>query len=297
MVKKTLILLFMLISSLPLVRAQEVDMTLFHGMRPRNIGPAGMSGRVTAIAADPRNYDLFYVGTASGGLWKTENAGTTFDPVFDNERVASIGAIAVDPQRPDIIWAGTGEGNPRNSLTGGGGIYKSMDQGRTWQLMGLEATNNIYRILINPNNTDIIYVGAIGNPWGPNEERGLYKTTDGGKSWKKILYNGPTVGVSDMVMDPSNPDKLFIGMWNHQRWPWFFNSGGEGSGLYMTLDGGETFTRIVNPIPEESGRIGLAIPKNHPNYVYAYVEGRPTAIYRSTDGGFSWQQRGTQGHW
>lgn len=274
---------------------QKVDMSLFHGMRPRSIGPAGMSGRVTAIAADPRNYDVFYVGTASGGLWKTTSGGIRFEPVFDNEKVASIGALAIDPNRPDIIWAGTGEGNPRNSITNGGGVYKSLDGGKSWKLMGLEKTSNIHRIIVNPDNSDIVYVGAIGNPFGPNTDRGLYKTTDGGKTWAQILYNGTTVGVCDMVMDPTNPDKLFVGMWNHQRWPWFFNSGGPGSGLYMTLDGGQNFTRITNGIPEETGRIGLAISTNRPDYVYAYVESKPSAIYRSTDGGFRWEKRGEQG--
>lgn len=295
MTKRFLFLMALWVVIVATVSAQRVDMSLFHGMKPRNIGPAGMSGRVTAIAVDPRNYDVFYVGTASGGLWKTTSGGVKFNPIFDNEIVASIGALAVDPVRPDIIWAGTGEGNPRNSLTNGRGVYKSLDGGLTWKCMGLEQTSNIHRILINPSNTDIVYVGAIGNPWGPNKERGLYKTTDGGKSWTQILYNGTTVGVSDMVMDPTNPDKLFVGMWNHQRWPWFFNSGGAGSGLYMTLDGGKNFSRILNGIPEESGRVGLAISTNRPEYVYAYVEAKPSAIYRSTDGGFNWEKRGEQG--
>ena len=161
--RKSLILaviILMLPASLSLI-AQKVDMSMFHGMRPRNVGPAGMSGRVTALAVDPRNHDVFYVGTASGGLWKTNGGGVTFEPIFDNEQVASIGALAVDPNRPDIIWAGTGEGNPRNSLTNGWGVYKSLDGGKSWQLMGLEKTSNIHRILINPNNSDIVYVGAI----------------------------------------------------------------------------------------------------------------------------------------
>lgn len=271
---------------------QKIDMTLFQGMKPRNIGPAGMSGRVTAIAADPRNYDIIYIGTASGGLWKTVNAGTTFTPVFDNVPVASIGALAVDPLRPDIVWAGTGEGNPRNSVTGGYGIYKSLDGGKTWNLAGLEGTRHIHRIIVNPVNSDIVYVGAIGTPWGPTKDRGVYKTTDGGATWQKILFNGETVGVSDMVMDPTNPDKLFVGMWNHQRWPWFFNSGGAGSGLYMTVDGGKNFTRVTKDLPAETGRIGIAIARNKPDYVYAYVEAKPSAIYRSTDGGYSWEKRG-----
>lgn len=274
--------------------SQEVDMDLFHGLKPRNIGPAGMSGRVTAIAVDNNNPEIFYVGTASGGLWKTTSGGVQFEPVFDEMEVASIGALAIDPLRPDIIWAGTGEGNPRNSITGGYGLYKSLDAGKTWELVGLEATRHIHRIVINPNNSDIVYVGAIGSPWAPNKERGVYKTTDGGKTWKQVLYTNETSGVADMVMDPLNPDKLIVAMWDHQRWPWFFNSGGEGSGLYLTQDGGQSFNKITNGLPEKIGRIGIAIARSKPEYVYAYVESETNAIYRSTDGGLSWGKRGTE---
>jgi photosystem II stability/assembly factor-like uncharacterized protein len=276
------------------VNAQQVDMDLFHGLKPRNIGPAGMSGRVTAFAVHPVNKEVFYVGTASGGLWKTSSGGIDFEPVFDDQEVASIGALAIDPNRPDIIWAGTGEGNPRNSVTGGYGLYRSLDAGKTWELMGLENTRHIHRILVNPNNSDIVYAGAIGSPWGPNEERGLYRTTDGGKTWEKILYTNKTSGVAEMVMDPYNPDKIIVAMWDHQRWPWFFNSGGEGSGMYMTLDGGDNFKKITEGLPENLGRMGLAIARSRPDYVYAYVESENNAIYRSTDGGFSWEKRGTE---
>jgi photosystem II stability/assembly factor-like uncharacterized protein len=275
-----------------IVAGQAVDMSLFSGIRPRNIGPGGMSGRVTAFAVDPRNENIFYVGTASGGLWKTVNAGTTFAPLFDNEAVASIGALAVDPVRPDIIWAGTGEGNPRNSVTGGYGIYKSIDGGMTWKCMGLELTRYIHRIIIDPVNTDIIYAGAIGNPWAPHTERGLYRSTDGGNTWKKILFTNETSGVADMVMDPSNPGKIFVAMWDHQRWPWFFTSSAEGSGLWLTRDGGETFAAITDGLPRIKGRIGLAIAASNPDYVYAYIESDHTAIYRSTDGGVTWEKRG-----
>ncbi|MFO7852966.1 MAG: WD40/YVTN/BNR-like repeat-containing protein [Bacteroidota bacterium] len=275
-------------------QAQEVDMDIFHGMKPRNIGPAGMSGRVTAIAVDQNKTNVFYVGTASGGLWKTTSGGIKFEPVFDKEEVASIGALAIDPQRPDIIWAGTGEGNPRNSITGGFGLYKSLDAGMTWDLAGLENTRHIHRILVNPDNSNIVYAGAIGSPWLPNKERGLYKTTDGGKTWKQILYTNETSGVAEMVMDPENPDKIIVAMWDHQRWPWFFTSGGEGSGLYITLDGGESFKKITEGLPEKLGRIGLAIAKSRPEYVYAYVESETNAIYRSTDGGFTWEKRGSE---
>jgi photosystem II stability/assembly factor-like uncharacterized protein len=289
--RKILLLTLMFTYSILCIHGQKVDMSLFHGIKPRNIGPAGQSGRVTAIAADPRNPDIMYIGTASGGLWKTLNAGTTFTPVFDDQPVASIGALAVDPLRPDIVWAGTGEGNPRNSVTGGYGIYKSLDAGKTWKLSGLQETRHIHRIIVNPYNSDIVYAGAIGSPWGPSEERGLFKTIDGGQTWQKILYNGETVGVADMVMDPTNPDKIFVAMWNHQRWPWFFNSGGPGSGLYLTLDGGKNFTRVTKGLPDDVGRIGVAIARSRPDYVYAYVESKPNAIYRSTDGGMTWEKR------
>jgi photosystem II stability/assembly factor-like uncharacterized protein len=292
MSRKNLILISVLSLIVTQLFAQKIDMNLFQGIKPRNIGPSGMSGRVTAIASDSRNGDVLYIGTASGGLWKTINGGTTFKPVFDEQPVSSIGSIAVDPIRPDIIWAGTGEGNPRNSVTGGYGIYKSLDGGKTWILSGLEETRHIHRIIINPVNSDIVYVGAIGSPWGPNKERGVYKTINGGITWEKILFTNDTSGVCEMVMDPTNPDKLFVGMWNHQRWPWFFNSGGQGSGLYMTLDGGKNFTRLLNGLPEESGRIGIAIAKNRPDIIYAYVESKTSAIYRSTDGGFTWEKRG-----
>lgn len=285
-------LIFCFLTFAILLQGQQVNMDLFHGIKPRNIGPAGMSGRVTAIAVDNRNTEVFYIGTASGGLWKTSSGGVQFEPIFDDESVASIGALAIDPQRPDIIWAGTGEGNPRNSLTGGYGLYKSLDAGKTWQLSGLEETRHIHRILVNPNNSDIVYVGAIGSPWAPNKERGVYKTTDGGKTWKQILFTSETSGVGDMVMDPTNPDKILVAMWDHQRWPWFFNSGGEGSGLYLSTNGGESFDKIKKGLPEKIGRIGIAIARNKPDYIYAFVESETNAIYRSVDGGFSWNKRG-----
>jgi hypothetical protein len=282
--------LFVLVTAL--LAGQKTDMDLFSGIKPRNIGPGGMSGRVTAFAVDPLNENIFYVGTASGGLWKTVNAGTTFTPVFDNEAVASIGALAIDPLRPDIIWAGTGEGNPRNSVTGGYGIYKSTDGGKSWKCMGLELTRYIHRIIVDPIDPDIIYAGATGNPWAPHTERGLYRSTDGGVTWRRILFTNETSGVADMVMDPSNPGKIFVAMWDHRRWPWFFRSSSEGSGLWLTRDGGETFTRLTDGLPAETGRIGIGIAASDPDYVYAYVEAKPSAIYRSTDGGLRWEKRG-----
>jgi photosystem II stability/assembly factor-like uncharacterized protein len=289
-------LLSLLISlSLTSMLAQPLDMEDLKGMEARNIGPGGMSGRVTAIDVQRDNASVFYVGTASGGLWKTENGGTNFSPVFDEEQVASIGALAIDPSNADVIWAGTGEGNPRNSLNGGYGLYKSLDGGRSWKLMGLEQTRHIHRILVHPTDPDVVYVGAIGSPWGPHPERGVYKTSDGGQSWEQILYVNDLSGVGDMVMDPNNPDKLFVAMWEHQRWPWFFKSGGEGSGLHMTVDGGANWKQLTSEdgLPEgELGRIGLAIARGNNKYVYALIESKKNALYRSMDGGYSWEKRG-----
>ena len=275
--------------------AQPLDMELLKGMKARSIGPGGMSGRVTAIDVESRNDAVFYIGTASGGLWKTENGGVNFKPLFDKEEVSSIGALDIDPSNEDVVWAGTGEGNPRNSLNGGYGIYKSLDGGRNWTLMGLENTRHIHRIIVHPSNPDVVYVGAIGSPWGPHPERGVYKTSDGGRSWKQILYVNELSGVGDMVMDPHNPDKLFVAMWEHQRWPWFFKSGGEGSGLHMTVDGGSNWKELTvkEGLPKgELGRMGLAIARGNSKYVYALVESEKNAIYRSEDGGYSWEKRG-----
>ncbi len=282
--------LFLLTAAL---HSQSMDMEYLTGMKARNIGPGGMSGRVTAIDAEAGNPSVFYVGTASGGIWKTSNGGINFTPVFDEQEVANIGSLAVDPSNRDIIWAGTGEGNPRNSLNGGMGIYKSLDGGRSWKRMGLEDTRHIHRIIIHPDHSNVVYVGAIGSPWGPHPERGVYRTTDGGKSWEQILFVNDATGVADMVMDPDNPLKLFVAMWEHQRWPWFFKSGGPGSGLHMTVDGGETWTKVTEGLPGgELGRIGLAIARGNSKYVYALVESDKNAIFRSTDGGYTWEKRG-----
>lgn len=289
--KKPLFLL-MLFASISLF-AQDFSMDLLQDMKPRNIGPAGMSGRVTAIDVELSNPDVMYVGTASGGLWKSTSGGIKWEPIFDNEVTASIGAIAIQQSNPSVIWVGTGEGNPRNSLNGGYGIYKSLDGGKSWKSMGLEKTRHIHRVIIDPTNPDVVYVGAIGSPWGEHPERGVFKTIDGGKTWEKVLFVNNKTGVADLVMDPTNPNKLIAAMWEHKRDPWFFKSGGEGSGLYMTHDGGATWKQITEEdgLPKgELGRIGIAIARNKPNIVYALVEAKKNALYRSVDGGFKWEK-------
>ena len=272
--------------------SQEFSMELLKNKTPRNIGPGGMSGRVTSVDVVHSNPDIMYAGTASGGLWKSTSGGIKWSPIFDGQATASIGAVAIQQSNPSVIWVGTGEGNPRNSLNGGYGIYKSLDGGNTWQLMGLEKTRHIHRVIIDPTNPDTVYVGAIGSPWGVHSERGVYKTTDGGKTWTKILYINPKSGAADLVMDPENPNKLIAAMWEHKRDPWFFNSGGEGSGLYSTYDGGETWKKISSKegLPEGTlGRIGVAIAPSNPDIVYALIEAKKNALYKSTDGGEHWE--------
>ena len=271
--------------------SQELPTEYLQDLKPRNIGPGGMSGRVTAIDVVINNPEVMYVGTASGGLWKSDSGGISWKPIFDNEKTASVGALAIQQSNPAVIWVGTGEGNPRNSLNGGYGVYKSIDGGHSWNSMGLEKTRHIHKILIDPTNPDVVYVGAIGSPWGEHEQRGVYKTTDGGESWKQILFQNNKTGVADMVMDPTNPNKIVVAMWEHKRDPWFFKSGGEGSGIFITHNGGTTWEERTHKdgLPEgDLGRIGLAIAPNKPNIIYALVEAKKNALYKSTDAGFTW---------
>jgi photosystem II stability/assembly factor-like uncharacterized protein len=268
-------------------------MDLVKNMKPRNIGPGGMSGRVTSIDVVEANPEIMYVGTASGGIWKSTSGGVKWDPIFEKELTASIGAVAIQQSNPSVIWAGTGEGNPRNSLNGGFGIYKSLDAGKTWKSMGLEKTRHIHRVLIDPTNPDIVYVGAIGSPWGEHKERGVYKTVDGGKSWKQILFTNNKSGAADLIMDPKNPNKIIASMWEHKRDPWFFKSGGAGSGVYITHDGGDNWKQITEKegFPKgELGRIGVAIAPSNPDIIYALVEAKKNALYKSEDGGFKWKK-------
>jgi len=259
----------------------------------RNIGPGAMSGRITALACDPTQPNVIYAGAASGGVWRSRSGGTQWEPLFDTAPTQSIGAIAIHPKNPDLIWVGTGEGNPRNSQNFGVGIFKSIDGGRSWQHMGLEKTRAIHRVLLHRDNPDIVWVAALGSPYGPTEERGVYKSTDGGRTWRRVLFVNGLTGCAELIADPANPDKLFAAMWEHQRWPWYFKSGGPGSGLYVSFDGGETWEKRTerNGLPKgELGRIGIAIARSKPNVVYAIVEAEENALYRSDDGGRTWRK-------
>jgi photosystem II stability/assembly factor-like uncharacterized protein len=265
-----------------------LDSTFFAGMKARSIGPAGMSGRIGAIEGVPGDPNTIYVGAATGGLWKSTTGGVTWTPLTDHLPAASIGAIAVFGPSPDVVWIGTGEKARRNTAGVGTGIYKSLDAGRTWTFMGLGGTVAISEIILHPTDPDVAYVAALGNTWAESEERGVFKTTDGGTTWTKILYVNATSGAADLVMDPGNPNKLFAAMWEHRRRPWFFTSGGEGSGLYVTWDGGATWTRRAEQDGMPAGplgRIGLDIARSNPRIVYALVEAKKSVLLRSADGG------------
>jgi photosystem II stability/assembly factor-like uncharacterized protein len=273
--------------------AQQFDVKKFKDIKTRSIGPAGMSGRITAIDVVTDNSDIMYVGSASGGLWKSESGGIDWKPIFDKYGPMSIGSIAIQQSNPDVIWVGTGEGNPRNSVSGGYGLYKSLDGGLTWKLVGLEKTRNIQKIIIDKTNPNIVYVGAIGSSWGAHNERGVYKTTDGGKTWSKSLFVNNKTGCADLVVDPNNPNKLIAAMWEHQRKPWTFKSGGQGSGIYLSYDGGEKWKKITSKdgLPDGNlGRIGLAIAPSNSKITYALVEAKKNALYQSEDGGEKWKK-------
>lgn len=276
--------------------AADVDPLLLSGIQARSIGPAGMSGRVAAIEAVESDPDTVFVGAATGGLWKSTNGGLTWKPVFDKQPVAAIGAIAVHPKYPAIVWVGTGEGNVRNSASVGNGVYKSVDGGETWSHLGLPQSERIHRIVLHPDDENVAWVAAIGKLWSDGAERGLFKTTDGGRTWRKVLSAegalDQTTGAADVAIDPTNPNKLYASLWQLRRWPYKFESGGPGSGLYVSLDGGETWKRrdADDGLPEgDLGRIGLAVSRSHPNVVYAMVEAKKSALLRSDDGGVSWK--------
>ncbi len=274
-----------------MAHGQQVDISLLEGMEARNIGPAGMSGRIGAIDAVNADPNIVYAGTATGGLWKSVDAGVTWKPIMDSLPAASIGAVSIYQASPDIVWVGTGERNRRNSAGVGTGVYKSMDGGVSWQHVGLDSTGAIDAIIVHPSNPDVAYVGALGNTWADSPHRGVYKTIDGGRTWQKILYVNERTGVGDLVMDPSNPQKLFAAMWEHRRWPWFFKSGGRGSGLHVTHDGGATWRQLTpaEGLPEgELGRIGLDFARSNPKVVYAVVEATRSVMLRSDDGGLTW---------
>lgn len=273
------------------VTAQTADESWLDRLPWRAIGPAVMGGRIDDVAVDESDPSLLYVGTASGGLWKSVNAGTTWQPVFEHEAVSSIGDVALAPTNRDIVWVGTGEPNNRQSSTFGHGVYRSIDGGRTWKHLGLADTHHIGRVIVDPTDPDIAYVAALGHLWGPNPERGVFKTTDGGTTWSKVLFADNDTGAVDMVMDPRNRQVLYAATYQRRRVPWGFNGGGPGGGIRKTTDGGKTWRKLTEGLPSGIiGRIGLDVYRGDPSIVYATVEHKEGGIFRSDDAGATWRK-------
>ncbi len=272
------------------VQSTEIDSSTFGGLEARAIGPAVMAGRIAAIdgvATDPLT---IYAGAASGGVWKSIDGGISFKPVFD-EHTQSIGAIAVDPSDATTVWVGTGESWTRNSVSVGDGVYKTTNGGESWERAGLEHSERIARIAVHPKDGKTVWVCATGHLWDDHEERGVYKTTDGGKTWKRVLFVDAATGCSDLALDPQDPRILYAGTWQFRRTPWSFSSGGKGSGLYKSTDGGDTWKQLANGLPGgEKGRIAVAVAPSRPSVVYALVESKKTALYRSDDTGVTWSE-------
>ncbi|ULQ54921.1 hypothetical protein KJS94_09750 [Flavihumibacter rivuli] len=274
-----------------IAQSSKVSSATFGMMEARWLGPGTMSGRISAIEGVNNDGKTIYVGTAGGGVWKSTNAGASFKPIFD-KNCQSIGAIAVDQKNPKVVFVGTGESNMRNSVSIGVGLYKSTDAGDNWTRVGLDSTEHIAKIVIDPANTNNIYVAAPGPLWSDSKHRGLYKSTDGGKTWDKILYINEKAGCADVSVDPSNPNIVYATTWEFRRMPYLFNSGGNGSGIYKSTDGGKTWKELTKGLPAKPfGRTALALAPSAPNNLLAIVEAKETGLYISSDGGESWKQQ------
>jgi photosystem II stability/assembly factor-like uncharacterized protein len=296
----TVSILVVLFASPPAAVAQATPEQILDAFRWRNIGPANMGGRIVDIESFDDDFTTVYMATGSGGVWKSESAGTTWVPIFDDYPVVSVGDIAVFQPDPDIVWVGTGEANNRNSVSWGNGVYRSDDGGETFRHLGLEDTHQIARVVTHPTDPDVAYVAAIGHLWGYSGDRGLYRTADGGESWEKLTRGLPDdgrTGATDLVMDPTNPDVLYVAFYERIRMPWRFLSGGPNGGIFKSTDGGRSWRKLENGLPEgDTGRIGLAIYRQNPEIVMALVEAEQTndlsrpgsGVYRSENGGERW---------
>ena len=289
------------------LHAQDADLSdILSELRYREIGPALMGGRISSLAVVESRPQTFFLGTGSGGLWRTDNHGTSWTPLFDDQPTSSIGDVAIDQGNPNLVWVGTGEPQNRQSSPWGNGVYKSTDGGSTWSHMGLEGTRHIGRVLINPRNPDIVWVAAVGDLWTSNPERGVYRTEDGGVTWERVLYVDDHTGAIDLAMDPHDPATVFAAMYQRRRTGFGFNGGGPGSGIYRTMDGGESWSEVTEGLPQgDKGRIGLDVFRQNGNVVYALVEadarsaaqgfgggGGPSesGLFRSTDRGTTWEK-------
>jgi len=262
---------------------------VFHNLKFRDLGPGTAGGRVTSIVGIAGNPNLYYVGTAGGGIFKTIDGGLQWKPIFEHEATASIGTLALDPSNPNTIWVGTGEANVRNDLVDGHGVYVSNDGGHSWKFMGLADAGQISDIAVAPNNSNVVFVGVLGHAWGPNADRGVFRTIDGGKTWQKVLYVDDTTGVANLVMQPGNPQVLYAAMWQFRRYPWTLVNGGTGSGIYRSTDGGSSWKKLTTGLPQTLiGRIALAVAPINPNHLYALIDAQRGMLWQSMDMGDHW---------
>src|SRR5437764_2091929 len=266
----------------------------FAGLELRPLGPALTSGRIVDLAVDPRDARVWYIATAGGGVWKTTNAGTSFTPIFDKEKSFSIGCVTVDPHDSLVVWVGSGENNSQRSVSMGDGVYKSIDGGKSWKNVGLEKSEHISKIVVDPRDSNVVYVAAQGPLWAPGGDRGLYKTTDAGKTWKAVLTISENTGVVDIAMDPSNADILYAAAYQRRRHVFTLIDGGPESAIYKSTDAGANWNKLKSGLPtEDMGRIGLAVSPADPNIVYATIEAAngKGGIFRSSDKGATWERR------
>ncbi len=262
---------------------------IFANLKFRNVGPSVAGGRVSAVVGIPGKPLIYYVGTAGGGVWKTTNGGNIWSAIFTKQDTASIGAIALAPSNPDLLWVGTGEANIRDDVIDGGGVYFSPDAGHSWKFMGLKDAGQISSVCVDPHDPNRVYVGVLGHAWAPNPTRGVFRTTDGGKTWKKVLFVNDSTGVASLAMQPDNPEVLFAGMWEARRYPWQMINGGMNSGIYRSTDGGDTWTKLTKGLPKPPlGRIALAVAPSNPNHVYALIASKEGMLWQSTDLGDHW---------
>ncbi len=302
-----LLALFMLVSSLGIAQKRKkeekkeeektlLEETSFSGLKFRSLGPALTSGRISDFAVHPINHKVYYVAVASGGVWKTENAGTTFKPIFDSQGSYSIGCVSLDPNNPETVWVGTGENNNQRSVAYGDGVYVSHDGGKSWKHKGLKNSEHIGKVIVHPDNSNVIYVAAIGPVWSPGGDRGVYKSTDGGDSWTCVLEIDEHTGVNDLIMDITNPDVLYASAHQRRRHVFTYIGGGPGSTIYKSTDGGETWRKADKGLPStDMGKIGFAQSPADPSVIYAIVEAAEEkgGVFRTTNGGASWEKRGS----
>ena len=298
--RKALLALMIVVLSLPLAAAEKEEpakgMTAkaFKGLEFRSIGPALMSGRIADIAIHPTDFSTWYVAVGSGGVWKTTNSGTTWQPIFDGEKSYSIGCVVLDPSNPEIVWVGTGENVGGRHVAFGDGVYRSDDGGASWTNMGLKDSQHISEIIVDPTDSNTVYVASQGPLWSAGGDRGLFKTTDGGATWTNVLSDGEWTGVTDVVMDSRDPQVLYAATWQHHRTVAAVIDGGPETGIYRTSDGGANWTRLKKGLPKGNmGKIGLAISPQNPDVVYAVIEldNRKGGTWRSANRGASWEKR------